>query len=94
MIKTIWKFPIRIDDEQVIEMPEDAIILDIQMQGDTPCLWALVEPGNPVKERKILVAGTGHEREDLAGPAIHIGSFQMLGGRLVFHAFELLSPGL
>lgn len=88
MKKTVWKFPLRVEDEQYIEPPANAHLLCVQWQGVQPCIWALVDPTNPVERRKILITGTGHEREDLAGYVNYIGTFQMSGGMLVFHVFE------
>ena len=42
-MKTIWKFPVPVNDGNVLEMPEGAKILSVQVQGETPCLWALVD---------------------------------------------------
>ena len=86
--RVVWKFPLVVDDVQIIEMPANAEILCVQMQGDVPCLWARVESSRPTEPRKILIAGTGHEREDLWGLAHYIGTFQVYGGKLVFHVFE------
>lgn len=53
---TIWKFPIKIKDEQTIEMPGGSKILCVQTQGREQvvhpgetmsppvCLWAVVDP--------------------------------------------------
>ena len=42
-MKTIWKYPLRIRDWVRLEMPRGAEILCVQVQGLTPCLWALVD---------------------------------------------------
>ncbi|HSE44881.1 MAG TPA: hypothetical protein VLA89_06090, partial [Gemmatimonadales bacterium] len=64
-MKTVWKYPIKIHDEQLVEMPGNAHILCAQVQHGQVCLWALVNPEMPPESRKILITGTGHEREDL-----------------------------
>ena len=92
-MKTIWKFPLRVDDEQIVSMPDNAHILCVQAQSGTPCLWALVNPDNPPRDRKILIAGTGHTREDLDGLVNYIGTFQMYAGDLIFHVFESVIYG-
>ena len=92
-MKTVWKFPLRVDDEQIVSMPDNAHILCVQDQSGTPCLWALVDPANPPRERKILISGTGHIREDLDDLVNYIGTFQMYGGGLVFHVFEAVIYG-
>lgn len=87
MSKTIWKYPIPIADVQDVAMPEGARILCVQTQGELPCLWALVDPTAPPAPRKILIAGTGHTRDDL-DLAQYLGTFQLAGGALIFHVFE------
>jgi hypothetical protein len=87
-VKTVWKFPLKADDAQIVAMPANAHILTVQMQYAEPCIWALVNPEMPFEERTILIAGTGHEREDLDGLVNYIGTFQMDGGGLIFHVFE------
>lgn len=86
MAKTIWKFPLDIEDRVRIPLPAGAQLLSVQMQGETPCLWALVDPAAEKEMRYIDVYGTGHEMPDK--PGRYISTFQMMGGRLVFHAFE------
>jgi hypothetical protein len=91
--KVVWKYPLELKDEQIIEMPANARMLCVQMQGETPSLWVLVDPYKAHESRKILIAGTGHEREALAGFLTYIGSFQMMGGQLVYHVFESVIYG-
>ena len=85
-MRTVWKFPFQAADHQDIEMPQGAKILHIDVQGDTPCLWALVDPSRPREKRHFRLAGTGHPIEEDTG--IHVGSFMMMGGVLVFHLFD------
>jgi hypothetical protein len=85
---TIWKYPIEIIDAQVVEMPEGATILDVQAQDDVPCIWALVDPEKPSETRTILTYGTGHPIDNrVAMSSRHIGTYQIKGGKLVFHVF-------
>jgi hypothetical protein len=41
-----------------------------------------------LEDREIIIHGTGHlvPRDDLS----HISTFQLMGGTLVFHAFEVV----
>jgi hypothetical protein len=89
MKKTIWKYELT-PDKLSIEMPKDAEILSVQMQNDIPCVWALVNPENKVKEKVIEIFGTGHEMYCDGISRKFIGTFQMHGGLLVFHLFERL----
>lgn len=84
-MKSTWKYPLSITDRQIVSMPQGAQILTVQVQHDTPCLWALVNSENPLQARGIQIFGTGHPASN-AGE--YIGTFQVAGGSLVFHVFE------
>lgn len=89
MKRTIWKYELTVAEYQTVEMPVDAEILTVQMQGDVLCLWALVSPDAELAPRSIEVFGTGHPIEYSAGNyRRYIGTVQMHGGSLVWHVFE------
>lgn len=96
-MKAIWKFPLRIEDTQEIEMPAGARILTVQAQFGVPCLWALVRSESPRVRRTIRTIGTGHPISDdfptLSATASsydgYIGTYQLSDGNLVFHVFEV-----
>lgn len=84
-MKTIWKYTLAIIDEQVLEMPGGATILTAQMQGRGLCLWAIVFPKRPLKQRTIRIIGTGNDMPtDME--LVPIATAQM--GSLVWHVFE------
>lgn len=83
--KMIWKFPLRIQDEQLVEMPEGAEILSVQMQNDVPCAWALVDPIAARDQVKILCRGTGPPVNGATADRF-IGTIQ--AGPFVFHFFR------
>ncbi len=83
----IWKWPIEVTDTQVIDVPNGARFLDVQMQGEHCCVWALCDQHAPRSERHIAIYGTGNPMPD--APGEYIATFQMAGGALVFHAFEI-----
>lgn len=84
----IWKYPLEVIDRQAITMPPGAKLLTVQMQYGKCCLWALVdETKNDTAARRIAIYGTGNPMPD--SPGEYIATFQMLNGKLVFHAFEL-----
>lgn len=84
----IWKYRLNIIDEQQLFLPVDAKILTVQTQHGTCYLWTLVNEENTAKElRKIAIYGTGNPLPD--NPGEYIGTFQMRGGDLVFHVFEV-----
>lgn len=87
-MRVIYKYKLKLEDEQKIEMPFGSKLLCVQMQDDVPCLWADVDPDcSATEHRKILIIGTGHKNEALPC-ATYISTFQMSNGALVFHVFE------
>lgn len=88
---TVWKWlidPRALDRHSitVLEMPAGAVMLTVDTQGDDISLWALVDPDRPKVARRIAVHGTGHPIPGDPGP--YIGTFQLMGGALVFHVFD------
>lgn len=89
-IRTVWKFGFTPTDNVEVSMPKRAQILSVQMQGNTPQIWALVDPKSDYEKRSFVMVGTGHEHKvGHYGKCIYIGTFQMSGGTLVFHLFEV-----
>jgi len=87
-MKRIYKYPLELTDTQFVELPLGAEILTVQMQGDRLCLWAMVNtlPEAIKKNRRIEIIGTGNPVP--TGVLKYISTFQMMGGGLIFHAFE------
>ena len=69
-----------------IDMPKGAKILHLGNQNERICLWVILNPDNELEKREFTIVGTGHKfcDENLN----YIGSVQLHGGELVFHAFE------
>jgi hypothetical protein len=84
-VKAIWKFPLQITDRQPVAIPAGSQLLTVQMQGEQPCLWSLVNPDSPRTTIVISIRGTGHPISGDAGK--YIATFQT--GPLVFHAFDM-----
>ena len=64
----IFKYPIDLEEKfQVIEMPQNARVLDVQPQVDhekesvTIVMWALVMADQPKVPRKLVLIDTGEE---------------------------------
>ncbi len=95
-MKSVYKYPLPMDeDDFTIFLPKGAEVLTIQIQGETPCLWALVDPYAKQESRSFHIAGTGHP---IHSPANgwewkFIDTFQLRGGGLVFHVFEGVKNG-
>ena len=91
MDKKIFKYVLPVEGEVSLKMPEGAQILTVQTQGDSPCLWALVDPDGSVPEvrRDFRIFGPGHSIDiDLPADS-YIGTFQLVGGRFIGHMFEV-----
>ncbi len=84
----IWKYPVPIRDAVRVSLPRGAELLCVQVQGEEPCLWALVDPDASSVVRAFRWRGTVQEMEDAQG-GVHVGTVQIEGGRLVFHLFDL-----
>lgn len=88
MRKSIWKFEVPVADAFTIDMPIGARLLAVQVQHDRPQLWAIVDPLAPTAPRAFAMRGTGHDASAVAD-CKHVGTFQLRGGALVFHLFDL-----
>jgi len=90
-MKTIWKYEIKAEDIQEIEMPVGSQILCVQTQREKPCIWILTDTETKDAEtRKFFTIGTGHDFYQEQDNCKYIGSFQLHDGLLVFHLFELI----
>jgi hypothetical protein len=87
-VRTIYKYPIDTLDQFTVRMPKGAQVVHVDMQMGSAQMWAMVDTEQSDVPRKFALRGTGHDCEDMPVSA-HVGSFQMHGGRLVFHLFDL-----
>lgn len=83
-MKTIWKFPLAVIDEQRVTMPCGAKLLAVQDQGGMMCLWAMVDTEAAKVTRAIRIYVTGNPIPDDAG--LHVDTVQ--DGRFVWHVFD------
>ena len=85
-METIYKYPLTFGrGSKAIEMPAVSSVLTIQMQGDTPMLWALVDDQYANTTRFINVYFTGEHIPQ--NPGVYIETYQQTNG-LVCHAFD------
>ena len=85
-MKTIWKYPLKIMDQQLIGMPKGAEVLSVIAQGDTPTLYALVDPSESIIPRQVRIYGTGNPFRETDGSGF-VGTVTTNGGSLVWHVF-------
>jgi len=85
-MKRIFKYPIPVEDKITLSLPINSDILCVQIQKGEPVVYALVsDVFKRDRDRKLELYGTGMEVPE---ERIYIGTFQMMGGDLVFHLFE------
>jgi hypothetical protein len=87
-MQKIYKYELNPEDCQTISIPKGSQWLTLQMQLGVPCLWAKVDTENEMENRTIIMYGTGHLIKEEA--LVYLGTFQLMGGTLVFHVFEKL----
>lgn len=84
----VYKYPVPVNDTFIIDMPEDGKLLTVDMQHGQPQLWALVDSSRKKVPRHFRLAGTGHPIDDRE-PLEYVNTFQVDGGSLIFHLFEI-----
>lgn len=87
-MQIVYKYPLGYGERTVLSLPIGAELLHLGLQNGVPTLWALVEPGAPEQQTRVLrFAGTGHPiEEQIIG---HIGSVIDAELGLVWHLFEV-----
>jgi len=91
MSKKIFKYELQIKDLNKVIMKKGAEVLSIQTQNEIACIWALVDPYEIDENRFFEIFGTGNIVPQNSFRKF-IGTFQLSGGLLVYHCFELLKP--
>ena len=77
----IHKYPLTLGVTE-LQVPYSCKVLAVQMQADTPTLWAQVDPQGVPRTLKIHCRGTGQE---VPKHTFHIGTVQ--DGACVWHFF-------
>ena len=87
----VWKYELKIENEQWIELPHGAKILNIDVQRGVPCLWAQVDTNMGKTSTLIVTHGTGHKMR--SGDMTFLGTYQFDDGSFVGHVFMPLDEG-
>lgn len=89
-LKTVFKYSLSLDDIIEVEVPIGSQLLHVGLQDGRLMLWALVDTAANPCIKRVRCAGTGHKivEDDLR----FIDTVHMVGGRLIFHFFEVLEP--
>lgn len=90
MSKVIYKYDVDVSDSQTIDMPKGAQLLSVGVQNGRIKLWALIDPGEPIVSRDLILIGTGHPIIRTLGEFIGTVHLTMphSGSVLVFHLFD------
>lgn len=70
-------------------MPKGSKVLSVHGQGDSICLWAMVNTDMLVENRNFIVGPTGVPISEPVDKLIFLGTVVMHEEQLVFHVFEL-----
>lgn len=90
-MKVVWKFELKPDSEQTVEMPTNAHLLSVGIQSDIfgnekAVVWAIVDPTVPMVKRSFWIRATGeplHKAEE----GDYVGKFVVARKSYVFHVF-------
>jgi hypothetical protein len=85
---TIYQYPVQVG-EFTIELPEYAQYLTVQVQGEQPVMWALGDPDELRRRRRFLCVEAGSTIDADPDELRYIGTFQLSGGALISHLFEI-----
>jgi len=85
-MKTIWKFALKFEDVQTIEIPQGGTCLSVKVQHNRPCLWVEIDEGVMFSETlMIVVVGTGQAFKKTAD-MVYIDTVVM--GVMVWHFYR------
>ncbi len=89
----IYKYELKIINEQLVEMPVDSTILSVHSQNNRVMMWAKVrvelQGSVPMHWVRIGVFGTGHNLSDDTEGAIFIGTVLTDAEQPVWHVWEM-----
>lgn len=78
------------DPEVGFDLPVGTTVLTAQAQGNSPMIWAEVDPDErKLERRRFLILNTGAEIP--SRPLKYLNTIQLNEGRLIFHIYEVLS---
>lgn len=89
-MKTIFKYPLELGPDNVVNLPKGARLLKVDKQHGAMTLWALVDISAPTVTRRYAIIGTGMDLEKIAPlvlseTVVHVAT--VFDGAFVWHAF-------
>lgn len=95
-MRTIYKYPLEITDQQAIEVPAHAEFLTAQMQRTSILedrklyVWAIVDTANLKEIEHFFIVGTGNPMPEKPKLLQHLGTVQEEDGWLIWHVFRAI----
>jgi hypothetical protein len=86
----VYKYVVPTNSHFDMELPMGAKILAVDEQHGHYCMWALVDPDAETEIRYFRFAGTGHPITEDPSRLVHISTFKVDGGVLIWHIFEIM----
>ncbi|WP_426447603.1 DUF7352 domain-containing protein [Paenibacillus sp. S-38] len=87
-MRTIYKYPIELQNKQLLELPKGSRVLSAQEQYGGINIYALVDTDLKETEKiVILLYGTGHRITEDIEEYRFLDTVSMHGGNLVIHVF-------
>lgn len=84
-MRTIYKYPLDIQDVQYVNAPMGATPLHVDEQFVVLNLWMSIDTDRPNVKHRIVIRGTGHPQRSDDGN--YVGTVLMQSG-LVWHVFH------
>lgn len=85
-MKRIFKYPLKIEDEQIVLIGGGGRVLSVGVQDNRLFVWALVDQSYSAAPVHFYIVGTGNPANHVASHMRFIGTVQMPSG-LVWHVF-------
>lgn len=88
-MEKIFKYPLEWKENQIVKIPVVGVLC-IQIQNNTPCLWAVVNEEKEETDVEIVMVGTGHDVNLVENEMSYISTTQI--GGFVWHWFVRGDP--
>lgn len=87
-LQVIYKYPLTMMDNQIIQVPVGARPLSVIFQNDNAVMYCLVDCENVsiTSPLHVQIVGTGQKRAHLGK---YLGTFAAMNANLVFHVFYI-----
>jgi hypothetical protein len=85
----IFKYELKIQDEQGLSLSKHSTILSVKEQNDKIVLYAIVNENYQGEKDKYIIhiRGTGHPLDFRVHSSVFLGTIKLLEGKIMFHVF-------